>query len=377
MLFEEVVRVARHHLHVLGGDAVGLAHHLVLVVADDHLAIVLPGLPRGIGGRQDFEEPLDLVHGVARELLRIGEQDGGRGRAVLGLAEQVGRADFAVHAVVGDDQRLGRAGEQVDADAAEQLALGLRHIGVARADDHVDRRDRLGAERHRGDRLHAAQHVDFVGAAEVHGRDDRRMRPALERRRAGDDALHAGDPRGDDRHVRRGDHRIAAARHVAADRVHRDVPVAEDHAGQRLDLQVLHRVLLLLREVAHLRLRELDVVEVALGHLRDRLLDLGGVRRKSFGSQLSNFFDSSRIAASFLSSTSARMPSTVARTLASAALIALASIPRLRKRGMFSLHSLNCRPRECGDPVFTDVDLIAGTWSTGCPAFAGHDSGMW
>ena len=58
---------------------------------------------------------------------------------MLGLAEQVGRADLAVDAVVGDHQRLGRAREQVDADAAEQLALGLRHIGVARPDDHVDR----------------------------------------------------------------------------------------------------------------------------------------------------------------------------------------------------------------------------------------------
>ena len=112
---------------------------------------------------------------------------------MLGLAEQVGGADFAVDAVVGDDQRLGRAGEQVDADAAEQLALGFRHIGVAGADDHVDRLDRLGAERHGGDRLHAAEHIDLVGAAEMHGGDDRRMRPALERRRAGDDALHAGD----------------------------------------------------------------------------------------------------------------------------------------------------------------------------------------
>ena len=57
---------------------------------------------------------------------------------MLGLAEQVGGADLAVDAVVGDDQRLGRPGEQVDADAAEQLALGFRHIGVAGADDHVD-----------------------------------------------------------------------------------------------------------------------------------------------------------------------------------------------------------------------------------------------
>ena len=194
---------------------------------------------------------------------------------MLGLAEQVGGADFAVHAVVGDDQRLGRPGQQVDADAAEQLPLGLRHIGVAGADDHVDRLDTLGAERHGGHRLHAAEHVDVVGAAEMHGGDDGRMRPALERRRAGDDALHAGDLGGDDRHVRGGDHRIAAARHVAADRIHRDVAVAEHDAGQRLDFEVVHGVALLLREVAHLRLREFDVLEVALGHLRDGFFDFG------------------------------------------------------------------------------------------------------
>src|SRR5215471_14718741 len=61
-----------------------------------------------------------------------------------------------------------------------------------------------------------------------------------------------------------------------------------------------------------------------------------GVRRKSFGDHLSNFSDSSRMAASFRSSTCARMLSTVWRTLASAALIAPASIPRLSQRGMVS-----------------------------------------
>src|SRR5213076_857854 len=65
-----------------------------------------------------------------------------------------------------------------------------------------------------------------------------------------------------------------------------------------------------------------------------------GERRKSFGSQLSNFFDNSRMARSFFSSTCARMLSTVSRTLASAALIALASIPRLRKRAMGTLLDL-------------------------------------
>ena len=40
-----------------------------------------------------------------------------------------------------------------------------------------------------------------------------------------DHLTDAGDPRGNDRHVCGGYHRIAAARHVAADRVHRDVAV--------------------------------------------------------------------------------------------------------------------------------------------------------
>ena len=99
---------------------------------------------------------------------------------MLGLAEQIGGAHLAVDGVVGDDQRLGRPGKKIDADAAEQLPLGLGHIGVARPDQHVDRRDRLGAERHGGDRLHAAEHENLVGAAEMHRRHDRRMRAALE-----------------------------------------------------------------------------------------------------------------------------------------------------------------------------------------------------
>src|SRR5581483_6091435 len=214
---------------------------------------------------------------------------------MLGLPEQVRGADFAVDAVVGDDQRLRRSREQIDADAAEQLALRFRYIGVAGADDHVDWFDALGAERHGGDGLHAAEHVDLVGAAEMHGGDDRGMRPALVGRGAGDDAGDAGDARGNDRHMCGRDHRVAPARHVAADRVHRDVAVAEHDAGQRLHLQVMHRLFLLLREIAHLRLRELDVVEVAFRHLRNRALDLlraqAEIRRRPVIELLRQIFD--------------------------------------------------------------------------------------
>ena len=76
---------------------------------------------------------------------------------MLGLAEQVGRAHFPVDAVVGNHQRLSWAGEQIDADAADNCRLASATIRVAGADHHVQGFDALGTEGHRADRLHAAQ----------------------------------------------------------------------------------------------------------------------------------------------------------------------------------------------------------------------------
>src|SRR5690349_11982267 len=56
---------------------------------------------------------------------------------------------------------------------------------------------------------------------------------------------------------------------------------------------------------------------------------------KEGGDQLSNLRDNSRTAVSLRSSTSMRICSTISRTLASAALIAVASIPRLRYRATY------------------------------------------
>ena len=75
-------------------------------------------------------------------------------------------------------------------------------------------------------------------------------------------ALDAGDFRGHHAHVRRRDHGIFAAGDVAADRVHGNVLVTENDAGQGLDFEVLDALALLLREVADLRLREADVLDV-------------------------------------------------------------------------------------------------------------------
>ena len=93
------------------------------------------------------------------------------------------------------------------------------------------------------------------------------MRCAVHGWRRGDDAWHAGNGRGQHRHVRAGDHRELSARHVAADRLDRNVPVPEQHARERLDLDVRHRRALRLGEAPDLGLGELDVFHVAVAHL--------------------------------------------------------------------------------------------------------------
>ena len=71
-----------------------------------------------------------------------------------------------------------------------------------------------------------------------------------------------GDARRDDRHMRRGDHRIAPAGDIAADTADRDMAMAEHDAGQSLDLDITHQFALDLSEIADLRLREADIVEL-------------------------------------------------------------------------------------------------------------------
>ena len=196
---------------------------------------------------------------------------------MLGLAEQIGGDHDRVGRLVGDDQDLGRPGDEVDADRAEELALGLGDVGVAGTDEHVDAVDRLGAKGQRGKRLHAAEHVDLVGAGKLHRGDRGVGQPPVQRRRAGRHAPDAGDLRRDDAHVRGGDHGVAAARHVRTDALDRDVAVTEPHAGERLDLEVEQRRALRLGEPAHLLLAELDVVDHLCGDAGDAGCDLVGV----------------------------------------------------------------------------------------------------
>ena len=76
---------------------------------------------------------------------------------MLALGQQIvsDQADRAGIGGVEQDDQVAGPGKAVDADTAGQLTLGLLHVEVARTDDHVDRRNRLGAERQRGDGLGA------------------------------------------------------------------------------------------------------------------------------------------------------------------------------------------------------------------------------
>ncbi len=99
-------------------------------------------------------------------------------RVVLRLRQQIGGDPFRVVVPVGDDQDLGRAGDHVDPDLAEDPPLGRGDIGVARTDDLVDRRDRRRAVGERRDRLRAADPVDLVDPDHLGGGENQRVQHA-------------------------------------------------------------------------------------------------------------------------------------------------------------------------------------------------------
>ena len=75
--------------------------------------------------------------------------------------------------------------------------------------------------------------------------------------------------------MRRGKQRILAAGNVAACILDWQVLVPKHHAGHRLKLYISDAGALDLGEVAHLRLRELDVLPLLRSQAFDRLIDLG------------------------------------------------------------------------------------------------------
>ena len=85
---------------------------------------------------------------------------------MLDLGEEIQRSGVRRRRGVGHDNELGRAGQRLDPDLAEEPPLGLLDVRVPRPDDHVDGRDGRGAECERGHRLRAADREHLLDAEE-------------------------------------------------------------------------------------------------------------------------------------------------------------------------------------------------------------------
>src|SRR5690606_30212073 len=134
----------------------------------------------------------------------IGKMMGGcqqdrRGQGVVfGLRKEVGSDVFGIGAFVGNDHRLGRAVDGVDADIAEDLLLGDGDEKATRPGDLVDTGDRLGAVGEGSDALCAAGLEYAVDASDISGDELHGGDGTVCEDGAGDvDLVDAGNARGD------------------------------------------------------------------------------------------------------------------------------------------------------------------------------------
>ena len=168
-LGEQPFGVVHCQLDMLGGEAVCERRSFGQAAHHDHHAVLVPALPRNLRGREHRALHRHAVLDLIGEMIVVGDQDRLRRGIVLGLAEQVGGDPVGLVAAVGYDQDLARPCDHVDPDHAEQLALGLGDVVVARAGDHVDGANPFGAVGKRSDRLRSADAPDFVDPGEVRG----------------------------------------------------------------------------------------------------------------------------------------------------------------------------------------------------------------
>ncbi len=146
---------------------------------------------------------------------------------VLGLRQKIGGDKARIGVSVGEDHHFAWTCDHVDADSAEHPPLGRRDIGVAGADDLVDRGDCLRAIGERGDRLRAADPVDLVHASDARRGEDERIDVAVGRRHDHRQAAAARDLGRHGVHDDRGWIGRRAARNIEADRIDRAPPPAK------------------------------------------------------------------------------------------------------------------------------------------------------
>ncbi len=228
---EQGLGIVDQQLEVLGGDGVGHRHGLVGVVAHHRVAPFGQGrLEVLAAGRRGHEPGHRLGDGVGDRLVPR-EEPGQAVGAVLGLEDDVDRRPLGGGGGVGDDDDLGgprERGRDADQALAGDLALGLRHAGRARSDDHVHGPDRLGAVGQGPDRGRTADAVHLVGPCQGRSREDALGNPAIGSRRADQHDLgHPGHLGRHERHQRRRHERGQGVGDVAAGPVDRTDELAD------------------------------------------------------------------------------------------------------------------------------------------------------
>ncbi len=129
---QDGLRIVERQLDMFGGDAIGQRRGGVEAVDGDDGAELLPALAGdGLLG-QERELAIDLGgHGIGQA--RIGGDENGLGPCpVLGLGDEIGGDPGGIGGAIGDDEDFGGPGDHVDADLAEDLALGGGDEGIAR-----------------------------------------------------------------------------------------------------------------------------------------------------------------------------------------------------------------------------------------------------
>ena len=223
---------------MLGGELVDEASGFGPVADQDDGAMVPPtGAGDGSSGERGKFGGDGLSHGI-REGRIVSDQDRLGCFIMFRLGQQIDGDTARVVAGGGEDHDLGRAGDVVDADAAEHLTLGLGDISVARPDDPVHRLYGPGPVSQSGHRLGAADAVDFRHPGSVRGGEDEGIENAVGCRHTHGDAGDFGHAGGDGIHQDRGGVGGFASRHIKADRVERRPAHAKGHAGVVFEREV-------------------------------------------------------------------------------------------------------------------------------------------
>ena len=207
---EDGARVAQQRLPFVGlagadfqmfwrhavADLAGFKHRARV----DQSTSAFQGSADDIASRHLRQQTLDRrMHGGDVRSIRT-QQDALRQLVVLGLAEEVHGDPVGGCGAIGNDQDFTRPGDHVDAHLTKHAPLGAGHIGVARASDFVNTRERGGAVGQRRHSLRAAHGEHAVHTRHMGGCQHQCIALALRCGHDHHDVFDTGHLRGDGVH---------------------------------------------------------------------------------------------------------------------------------------------------------------------------------